>query len=563
MPRIVFILFAVIAGCGRSNPTAGRAEVTDPAPVNQTAPEVAPGSPAGPIPTKADLTEANTHEAEDLHPAPVQDDVATLEAIGRPDEALVKSLEHAPFKEVKARLSLVQAGRLAALRAALEASLASYERGLDSLTETQIDLALAELDYGKTPESRLAALKSWMAATTRLEGEVRAIRDAGARGGDDVPFYGAVATRLKAEEQLVRERLAERVAKSPRGELAEPTPSRGQAILDLLTKENGVEEALESFGKPDGDFFEDMEHASLKGLQTRLTHVQACRIAALLKRLNAIARNHGFRGDFPAVTVTDELQADSEFNQAKIDYINTPTIRLSSLHAMVASTARLETEVRAKRDVGARGGDSVSFYTVVAARMHAEERLVCEILAQRAVKSTEVESTEPTSTQGQAILDLLKGDGVSKTLEGIGQPDEAFFTRMERASGKELEERLTLIRAGRLAALKTRADVIRQFNAIMSHHSGALRFTEATALQADADLAEAKAECISTRANRLSALFARVVSTSAMENEVRLHVEAGARGGSVWDLNKAIAVRLRAEEQLIREVLVQRKRPLN
>ncbi|MEI8379971.1 MAG: hypothetical protein WCJ09_07580 [Planctomycetota bacterium] len=512
------------------------------------------------------MTEAPTDEAEDLQPAPVQDDAATLEAIGRPDEALVKSLEHVPLKEVKARLSLVQAGRLAALRNALEASRASYGRGvlpLNSLTETQIDLALAELDYGKTPASRLAALKSWVAATTRLEAGVRAIRDAGARGGDEVDFYGAVAARLKAEEQLVREHLAERVAKSPRGELAEPTPSRGQAILDLLTKENGVEEALESFGKPDGDFFEDMEHVSLKELQTRLMHVQACRIAALLKRLNAIARNHGFRGDFPTETVTDELQAGSEFNQAKIDYINTPAIRLSSLHALVASTARFETEVRAKREAGARGGESVAFYSVVAARMHAEERLVCEILAQRAVKSTEVESTEPTSTHEQTILELLKGDGVSKTLEAIGQPDEAFFTRMERASVKELEERLTLIRAGRLAALIKRADVIRQFQTIMSHPTVDLRFTEATALQADADLAEAKAECISTPANRLSARYAMVVSTSAMENEVRLKVEAGARSEIAYYLNKAIAVRLGAEEQLIREVLAQRKRPLN
>ena len=364
MPRIVFILFAVIVGCGRSTPTAGKAEVTAPVPVNQSAPVLAPGSPAGPIPSKTELTEAPTDVAEDLQPALVQDDAETLEAIGRPDEALVKSLQHAPLKEVNARLSVVQAGRLAALRNALLASnglVVLPDRvvlPLNTVIETQIDLVLAELDFSKTPASRLVVLKSWVAATSRLEAKVRAERDAGGLGGDAVAFYGAVAARLKAEEQLVREHLAERVAKSPRGELAEPTPSRGRAILDLLTKENGVEETLESIDKLDGDFIENVEHASLKELETRLTHVQACRLAALFKRLNAIARNHGFRGNFPAVTVTDVLQATSEFNQAKIDYINTPEIRLSELHAQAASTARLETEVRAKREAGARGGES-------------------------------------------------------------------------------------------------------------------------------------------------------------------------------------------------------------
>ena len=383
MIRIVLILFAVIVGCGRSNPTADPvAEVTEPAPVNQTVPVVESGSPASPIPTKTELTEAPIDEAEDLHPAPMQDDAATLEAIGKPDEALVKNFEHAPLKDVKARLSLVKAGRLAALRKTLETSLAAYEVGMlprNVLTQSQFDLALAELDYSKTPASRLAALKSWVAATSRLETEVGAKRDAGVRGGDSGSFYAAVAARLKAEERLVREMLAQRAVKSPDVESPVSTSTQGQAILELL-KGDGVSKTLEAIGRPDEAFYATMERASLKELEARLTLIRAGRLAALsrLVEVQRAMRDSGVMGRMGSV-----VSAEADFAEAQAEYIRTPEIRLSALYALVASTSATENEGRLKSEAVVRGGSAWDLNTAITARLGAEERLLCEIVAQR------------------------------------------------------------------------------------------------------------------------------------------------------------------------------------
>lgn len=167
---------------------------------------------------------ASTAESQaDLQSTSEKDDSAkrgqngneTLTAVGPPDQKLIEELHYATRKDLKERLTLVKSARIAALKFCVEATQTEYEAEIAGTMLTKVllaqaDLAQAELEFDDSPASRLAALRAWVAAAAKLENIIRDQHEVRTLGEKDSNYHAAIAARLRAEERLVREILAQR-----------------------------------------------------------------------------------------------------------------------------------------------------------------------------------------------------------------------------------------------------------------------------------------------------------------------------------------------------------------
>lgn len=124
-----------------------------------------------------------------------------LKTNGMLDESRVKPLERATRPEIEARLLLVKDGRLATLRRTTRILNMGRLQGKESCSMSRLlnvhaDLARAELEYASSPQRRLLALKTLLAAFTVLENDANVKMNVGT--GDELDLRIAAAARLAA-----------------------------------------------------------------------------------------------------------------------------------------------------------------------------------------------------------------------------------------------------------------------------------------------------------------------------------------------------------------------------
>lgn len=146
----------------------------------------------------------------------LQRDTKTLEAIAAPDKLIAESLARATPRDIEAKLTTLKQGRLAALRKTI-AAFVHYRNGGDprisnaDFLNAYAELVHAEIEYAKTPQARVAALKANLTRTANFERDNRVSYERG--GADGIQLWQAIAARIKAEEMLAQEILAQRKLK--------------------------------------------------------------------------------------------------------------------------------------------------------------------------------------------------------------------------------------------------------------------------------------------------------------------------------------------------------------
>ena len=93
----------------------------------------------------------------------------------------------------------------------VEATRAAYETDtlpLEQLLAANQELLEAELELADTQPKRIAIYSKMVDNAKQLEAKVKALHDAGARGGEAEKYYHAKAARLRMEIALQRERIA-------------------------------------------------------------------------------------------------------------------------------------------------------------------------------------------------------------------------------------------------------------------------------------------------------------------------------------------------------------------
>lgn len=142
-------------------------------------------------------------------------DRKAVEAVGAPDQMIADSFDNAKSPEIEARLSVLKAGRLAAFRGIVKMMDGDRAGGgmnfefRDSVN-MRAELSRAEIEYDNSPQTRLAVYKAVLESAVQLEQSVKVSYDLGAHNGTHLSLMRAIAGRLKAEEQLIREILAQR-----------------------------------------------------------------------------------------------------------------------------------------------------------------------------------------------------------------------------------------------------------------------------------------------------------------------------------------------------------------
>lgn len=155
------------------------------------------------------------------------------------------------------------------------------------------------------------------------------------------------------------------------------------------------------------------------------------------------------------------------------------------------------------------------------------------------------------STKQQELVEQLISAGDFDST--AGSPQQALVDSLEHSTPTQIETRLAVVKRERLDALRDRIETIKM---IVLQGRGD-RITREDVFKAKADLAHAETEYDNTPTKRLAALKATVIAAAYAETKARIQCELGV-GGKLEYLS-ATAWRTKAEEQLARELLDQRK----
>lgn len=137
--------------------------------------------------------------------------VATIFIASAPLQALRSTAAAADEPANPGHLKKLLLERAETLRSYVDATRAAYETDtitLEQLLAANQELLEAELEVADSKEKRIAIYKKMVDNARQVEAKVKALHDAGARGGEAEKYYHAKATRLRMEIGLERVRLA-------------------------------------------------------------------------------------------------------------------------------------------------------------------------------------------------------------------------------------------------------------------------------------------------------------------------------------------------------------------
>jgi hypothetical protein len=483
---------------------------------------------------------------------PPVNDEHVLETLGAPDFDLLERLEKGPVKDVESRLVLVRSGRLAALRKRAVTAQTMYEVGVRNevtnrpttiadVLQARSDLVQAELEHSTNALSRLTALRSQRTACAAGEIEVRAKHAVGARGGSSAELYAAVAWRLQSDERILRELLdSKKVDASDAASVPQKPDTTPLAVED-------ARKIFEAVGQPDDQAFESLMQAPRQEILARMNFVRSGRIAALILRRQAVLAE--YNAGVSDVNFSDVHSANTELAEAELESLRDPAARAVRYRSMVLTAAVVEDQARTAHEAEGGAGNSRAFYSALAARLLAEDRLAMEILMQLASQEA---ADVVTKRLASRLVETMEKESADQVLTAVRELDENLMEGFRRMTASEVESRVILVRAGRIWSLRRCLESM----AAESRQLG--QGASGTTMQAAAELADAEGEYTRLPGSQVGALKVYVIAAGQHENEVRTRRAAQSRGGNNAIYYDALAARLRAEERWLSELRQQR-----